>query len=56
MKPNIQVDTREMNAALKEYAAHSKRDLAEILNQKAYSILIKAAAMNRVADLSRLAT
>lgn len=54
MKPNIQVDTREMNAALKEYAAHSKRDLAEILNQKAYSILIKAAAMNRVADKAKI--
>ena len=54
MKPTIRIDTKEMNAALKEYAAHSKRDLQEILNQKAYSILIKAAALNRVADKGKI--
>jgi hypothetical protein len=54
VKPHLKVDTREMNAALAEYAAHSKRDLNEILNQKAYSILIKAAAMNRVADKGKI--
>lgn len=43
-----------MQKALAEYAQHSRRGLAEIINQKAYSVLLKAAAQNRVADRARI--
>jgi hypothetical protein len=54
VKPEIKLDTRDFNRALKEYAAESKRDIAELLNQKAYSVLIAAAAINRRADRARV--
>lgn len=43
-----------MSRALNEYVKHSKRDMATILNQKAYSILLKASAQNRVADKGKI--
>jgi len=43
-----------MQRALREYAATSKRELAVIVNQKAYSILLKAAGVNRVADKAKI--
>tara|TARA_R110000868_G_C10640296_1_gene744076 strand:+ start:81 stop:710 length:630 start_codon:yes stop_codon:yes gene_type:complete len=43
-----------MSRALAEYAKYSKRDTATLLNQKAYSILIKAAAQNRTADKGKI--
>lgn len=54
MKPTIHFDSTEMNRALEEYAKYSKRDMATLLNQKAYSILLKAAAQNRIADKGKI--
>ena len=54
MKPTLKIESAKMRAALRDYSKHSKRDLAELINQKAYSILIKAAAQNRVADRGKI--
>ena len=54
MKPDIKIDSTEMNRALAEYAKHSKRDMATILNQKAYSILLKTFGNNRSADRGKI--
>ena len=54
MKTGLHIDSAEMSRALEEYAKHSKRDMATLVNQKAYSILLKAAGMNRVADRGKI--
>lgn len=37
---SLQIDSREFNAAFREYMKHTQRDTAEVLNQKSYSILL----------------
>ncbi len=54
MKPTIQIDTRALDAAFREYAAMSKRGLAEDVNQKAYSICISAVALTKRANKSTI--
>lgn len=54
MKPGIHIDSALFQRTLDEYAKHSKRDMATLVNQKAYSILLKAAGMNRVADKGKI--
>jgi hypothetical protein len=56
MKPTLKIESAKMRAALRDYSKHSKRDLAELINQKAYSILIKTAAQNRVSDRGKIIT
>ena len=54
LKPTIQINAIEFQNAIVEYSAQSKRGIAELLNQKAYSVLIKAAAQNKVADRGKI--
>ena len=54
LKPTIQINAIEFQNAIVEYSAQSKRVIAELLNQKAYSVLIKAAAQNKVADRGKI--
>lgn len=56
MKPTLKIEMPRMRAALRDYSKHSKRDIAELINQKAYSVLLKSAAQNRVADRGKIIT
>lgn len=52
--PVITVDTREFSAALKEYMKHTKRDLAEVINQKSFSIATAAAKITHKANAAEI--
>lgn len=56
MSAKLTIAGNEMQQALKDYAKHSKRGLDELINQKSYSVLIKTAAQNRVADRGKIIT
>jgi hypothetical protein len=38
MKPSVKLDTREFNAAMRQYLTLTKKDLATVLNEKAHRI------------------
>lgn len=42
MAVKIDIDTREFNAALRDYVRHSSRSLAEIINKRAVNICFRA--------------
>jgi hypothetical protein len=51
---SLVVDTREFSAAVKEYMKHTKRDLAEVINQKYFSITTAAAKMTHKAAAAQI--
>lgn len=54
MKPSIKINEAELQKTFRRYREVSKRGLAEDINQKSYSILIKAAAQNKTADRAKI--
>jgi hypothetical protein len=51
---NLTIDATEFNLAMREYMKHTQRDVAEVLNQKAWSICNSASKMTRKADYNRM--
>ena len=55
MKPQIKLDTREFDAAIRDYMRTSKKVLADVLNQKAYFIARGASRLTPRANYQRIA-
>lgn len=51
---SLTIDSREFEAALREYMPHTKRDLAEVINQKAYSICVAASKITHAASYQKM--
>lgn len=54
LSPVIRVDASQFNAALRSYMQHSKRELSEVINQKAYSISMAAVSMTKKANKAEI--
>ena len=54
MKPSITIDTKALDAAFREYAAVSRRGIAENINQKSYSIVNAAYGLTYAADKNEI--
>lgn len=52
MSASISIDTTEFNAALREYVKVSKRTLGEIINKRAFRLLMRAFELTPRADRS----
>lgn len=50
LKPNINVDTRKFDEAIREYVKYSRKDLTTIVNQKLYWVCINAIGETFKAD------
>jgi len=54
MTPRIKIDSRAFQVALQKYMAVSKRSLAEVINQKSYSIALAATSLTHRAAKAKI--
>jgi hypothetical protein len=54
LSPSIRIDTTKLNAAIREYMSFTKKDLAEVINTKAFFIALKALQYTPAAKQARI--